>query len=122
MSIHDGQVVVQTKLIERCPDVDQTLLVGGHAGFQCRPVPVGDGLAGFTDGGVLQEIEFQSSVGRTERYGGRAIAVVNDVEGGKQETGAVPRPPLIVAVNGTNTHVDGRPVFQSQGRREVVGA
>ena len=113
---------MKTELIERGSEVNEAFFVRRHAGFQTRTVAVGDGLARLTDGGILQEILLQSGVGGTKRHRGRSVAVVNHVVGWKKETGAVPRTPLVVGVDGPNAHVHRGSVLQSKGGGKVVSA
>ena len=101
--------------------MNQPFLVRGHAGLECGPLAVGDGFARFTDRGVLKEIVFKSGIRGSKGHGRRAVAVVDHVVCGKQETGAVPRPPLVVAVNGSDTHVHRGSVGKGKGSGEVVG-
>ena len=95
---------MQAELVQRGPEVNQPLLVGGHAGFERRAFAVLDGFARLANRGVLQEILFQPGIGWSEGHRGRSVAVVNHVVGWKEETRAVPRPPLVVGVDGSHTH------------------
>ncbi len=67
--------------------MNQTFLAGGHAGFDQGISAIIVGLPGFVDEGVLQEILLQASVGGAERHGGRAVAVIDHVQVGQEETG-----------------------------------
>ena len=85
--VHDGEVVVQTELVEGSAEMNQALLVGGHAGFNQGVNAVIVGLPRFVDERVLQEVLLKAGVGGSEGHRRRAVAVVDDVEVGQEETG-----------------------------------
>ena len=85
--VHDGEVVVQAELVEGGAEMNQALLVGGHAGFNQCVNAVIVGLPRFVDERVLQEVLLKAGVGGSEGHRRRAVAVVDDVEVGQEETG-----------------------------------
>ena len=85
--VQDGEVVVQTELVEGGAEMNQALLVGGHAGFDQGVNAVIVGLPRFVDEGVLEEVLLKAGVGGGKGHRRRAVAVVDDVEVGQEETG-----------------------------------
>ena len=100
--------------------MNQALLVRGHAGFKRGAIAVGDGFRRFTHRGILKEVGFQSRVHGCERHRGRPVAVVHHIKRGEEETRGVPSAPLVVAIDGTHSHVHRRSVGESQARGYVV--
>ena len=102
--------------------MDQSLFVRCHAGPNEFLIAVSIGFTRFVYRSVLDEILFKPGIGGRERHGSGAVTVVNNVQRGQEETGAVPWTPLAVSINRANSHVHRGAVGQRKGRREVVGA
>ena len=113
---------MQTELVEGGAEMNQALLVGGHAGFNQCVNAVIVGLPRFVDERVLQEVLLKAGVGGSEGHRRRAVAVVDDVEVGQKETGCIPGAPLVVAVHRANAHVHGGAVGQGEARWKIIGA
>ncbi len=70
---------MKAKLIERCTDVNELFFAGCHAGLECGPIAKFRCLAGFTDRGVLDEIEFEARIGWAHCHRSRPVTVVGDI-------------------------------------------
>ena len=112
---------MQPDLIERGAKVNQAFLARGHARLCGQFVTVGDGLADFAHRGVLNEILLKPGVRWREGEAGRAVTVVHNIKGRQEETCLLPSTPLIVGINGSNTHVHGGAVGQRKRGWQGIG-
>ena len=81
---------MQSKLVKRCANMDQSLFAGGHARLEGCRFTVRHGFGGFAYCRVLDEILQKTYGRRRKRHGCRAVTVIGYIKRRELETRDVP--------------------------------